>query len=125
MKIKIIDLIILTYRKKMPYKIMYEGEKYVYNEEFEEYVCCDHDLTPLLNIYNQYGLTILDDKVEILEKEKKEEKKIPEKLKKKKTIDGSFEGKTIYIYKYNEYEIGETINEIIDYLQYLKNKGDE
>jgi hypothetical protein len=54
-----------------------------------------------------------------------EEKKIPEKLKKKKTINGSFEGKTTYIYKYNEYEIGETINEIIDYLDYLKSKGDE
>lgn len=61
-------------------------------------------------------LPMLNDEVEILE-----EKKIPEKLKMKKTINGSFEGNPTYIYKYNEDEIGDTINQLIDY---FKSKGE-
>ncbi len=112
---RIIDLIILMYHKEMPYKIMYEGEEYVYNKEFEEYVCCNHDLTPLFSKYNWYGLTILDDAVEIIEeKEDKEEKKIPEKLPKSVT-DNAGSSKDMRL-------IATTINQLIDY---IKSKGDE
>lgn len=100
-------------------------------EKFRFRLLCDGDIYKYIggSLYNETvgerAEWIIDNKwlnkeIEILE----EEKKIPEKLKKKKTINGSFEGKTTYIYKYNEYEIGETINEIIDYLDYLKSKGE-
>ena len=106
-KIRIIDLIILMYHKEMPYKIMYEGEEYVYNKEFEEYVCCDHDLTPLFSKYNWYGLSILDDAVEILELKK---------IKKIEKINGRSS------FTKNQKRIIKKINEIIDK---VNNEGDK
>lgn len=97
---KVIDLLNkIANGEKVPRNIKYKGHIYQYL------------------IDSGYHDIRLNDEVEIIE----EEKKIPEKLEKKKVINGSFEGKTTYIYKYNEYEIGETINEIIDY---LKSKGE-
>ena len=124
MKITIYELLGMINDNKAPKKIKVTGTIYEYDEEFGFYftktkngrVALGGKLDEINLIYNFNN----ENNVEILE----EEKKIPEKLKKKKTINGSFAGKTTYIYKYNEYEIGETINEIIDYLDYLKSKGE-
>ena len=110
---KIIDLLNkIANGEEVPEIIKYNNFIYKYDKDI-----CDYGGDDLYLFDNTDKL---NDEVEILE----EEKKIPEKLKKKKTINGSFEGKTTCIYKYNEYEIGETINEIIDYLDYLKSKGE-
>lgn len=65
--IKIIELLeIVASKQKIPKKIMYEHEEYVFDGK--SYVCCDHDATSLLSEYNTYRfIDFLNDEVEILE----------------------------------------------------------
>ena len=66
-KIKVIELFnLISNKKQIPQKILYDNEEYVFNGE--SFVCCDHDTTPLLSEYNKRRLIeFLNDKVEILE----------------------------------------------------------
>jgi hypothetical protein len=96
--------------KKIEYNdkiFIYDGFSYIYeNKTFNEYNRIEEFISYSSN---------LNDEVEILE----EEKKIPEKLENK--IDTTFEN-----YNYSERmrltEMINKINEIIDYLDYLKKK---
>ena len=109
---RIIDLTgLLISNKTMPKHIIFEEEEYCWDSSANDYICNDHDATQLFN--NQYNMSnlplFLGKTVEILE----EEKKIPEKL---GLIKYSEDPATSLIhYK---------VDEIIDYLQYLKSKGE-
>jgi len=114
MKIKVIDIMNKIHNEEnVPKQIKYDMKTYFYDETCQDYT--DYDRTYGLfsdMLDKQYGIfSCLNDKVEILE----EEKKIPEKIQK-----DDFEG-------INEEEPKlwiaiRKINEIIDY---LKSKGDE
>ena len=122
MKITMYELLGLVKDGKAPKKIKYDELIWEYTGYQYERI----DKENLGNIWNGYNFNILDNEVEILE----EEKKIPEKL----DIEQDKPGKQYYIR--NEYGtkcgltqhsrmIAEKLNEVIDYLDYLKSKGDE
>lgn len=62
---------------------------------------------------------VLNEKVEIIE----EEKKIPEKITMRKGMVGSIDNKLESL-DINTMDLADKINEIIDYLDYLKSKGE-
>ena len=65
---KIIDLFNkIANGKKVPKKIKYDDEYFVFNEEWHTYLCCDHDLTPLFDRCNMLKANFLNEEVEILE----------------------------------------------------------
>ena len=107
---KIIDLLNkIANGEEVPKKIKYDDDiyEYDYDEKNYAYFFIDH----YNYLFDEDIMQILDDEVEILE----EEKKIPEKL---------------YLSDYEDttgkfdYDVLLTINEIIDYLDYLKSKGE-
>lgn len=114
MKIKVIDIMNKIHNEEtVPKKIMYDFKTYFYDEACQDYTDYDRTYGLFSDLLDkQYGIfSCLNDEVEIIE----EEKKIPEK------IDNSY------------YHLGQdqqnqlfknTINEIIDYLDYLKSKGE-
>ena len=125
---RIIDLIgLLISNKTMPKHIIFEEEEYCWNSIANDYICNDHDATRLF--YNQYNMSnlssFLGKRVEIIE----EEKKIPEKIDMFDYFTGyDFSGTDEDLLKHLETNfetINKSINEIIGYLQYIKNKGDE
>lgn len=77
-KIKIIELFkLISSKKQIPKKVLYENEEYVFNGE--SFVCCDHDTTPLLSEYTKSRLIdFLTDEVEILEDNTKEIEELPD-----------------------------------------------
>lgn len=65
---KVIDLFNkIANGEKMPKKIKYDDEYFVFNEEWHTYLCCDHDLTPLFDRCNMLKANFLNEEVEILE----------------------------------------------------------
>lgn len=65
---KIIDLLNkISNGEKVPKKIKYDDEYFVFNEEWHTYLCCDHDLTPLFDRCNMLKANFLNEEVEILE----------------------------------------------------------
>jgi hypothetical protein len=65
---KVIDLLNkIANSEKVPKKIKYDDEYFVFNEEWHTYLCCDHDLTPLFDRCNMLKANFLNDEVEILE----------------------------------------------------------
>ena len=113
MKITIYELLEMIKDDKAPKKIKYNNDIY----EYEDCDYFDINRGYLFDRYNVSG--ILNDEVEILE----EEKKIPEKFKINYEID---EENTINMEKATmlECDLACKINEIIDYLDYLKSKGE-
>lgn len=112
---KIIDLLNkIANGEEVPKKIKYREIIWT----FEENTYLRTDLSPNFNdsfrkyLLGFYNFNILNDEVEILE----EEKKIPKKIKVPEIDDIKNERICFAEYK---------INEIIDYLDYLKSKGDE
>ena len=104
---KIIDLLNrIAKGEEVPKKIKYDNQVFEYRKDMLDYYCYDYDLN--LMGYQK----ILNEEVEILE----EEKKIPEKLVEPIASE--------YTYDYAK-KICHKINEIIDYLDFLKSKGDE
>lgn len=76
---KVIDLLNkIADGEKVPKKIKYEDEYFVFNEEWHTYVCCDHDLTPLFSQFNMLKFKFLNEEVEILEDTIKEIDEIKE-----------------------------------------------
>lgn len=115
---KIIDLLNkIANGEEVPKKIKYDGQEWKYNP-FNDYEGLKYGGCLL----NQITLDRLNDKVEIIE----EEKKIPEKLNNFTISVGRVDESNIekYIQKLfdQQYEIFNKINSIIDY---LKSKGDE
>lgn len=114
---KIIELLNrIANGEEVPKKIKYEYDYYElkekYNEDWEQWEYGYQAHTGgYLNIWRK---DVLNDEVEIIEEP--QEHKI-EKLKKEKVISGDIDGKTFYDYRYNEDEIGNKLNEIIDYLK--------
>lgn len=118
MKITMYELLGMVKDGKAPKIIKYKGTLYEYDSDSgnEFYY---NDGWSLYREFFQNG-NCLNDEVEILEEEKKipeEEKKIPEKLK-DIIKDGCIEAPSKFI-------LMAKINEIIDYLEYRKSKGDE
>lgn len=89
----------------------FDGNIYMYKDEYEEYAMTD-DISIEMS---------LNDEVEILE----EEKKIPEKEKIYKIEDDLPYESLIVWQRANNKIFEKQINEIIDYLDYLKSKGDK
>ena len=117
--------------RKIPERIKFNEYEYQYHDKEHGYCRSSYDCTYICLDSEYYLFDILNEEVEILEEKKTptlndtresyglsriEEKKIPEKL---------------YLSDYEDttgkfdYDVLLTINEIIDYLQYLKSKGDE
>ena len=102
---KIIDLLNkIANGEEVPKKIFYANQYWInkYPNDYEGlgYGGC---------LLNNTCLDNLNDEVEIL----KEEKKIPEKIKDK------------YCSQISKVELAQKYNEIIDYLNYLNNKGEQ
>ena len=124
MKVTIYELLGMVKDGKAPKKIRYIDKIFTSDELHADYVFMEtygesntrEYLTDWIGL-SKDGLT---DEVEILE----EEKKIPEKLEKNHIIGGVVDNQTYYEEKYNTEDIGEKVNEIIDYLDYLKSKGE-
>ena len=104
MKITMYELLGMVKDGKAPKKVIYDGNLWEFNKDFNQYQTKKDGG----NLWNGYNFNILNDEVEIIEK-----KKIPEKLE---------------ILPNNEQYSNEIlygkINEILDYLDYLKSKGD-
>ena len=115
--IKLIDLLIkIANNEEVPKKIKYKKHIYVYEEGaygWSYYIQNNGVKFLLTDIFNSYDniLNILNDEVEIIEKNK-----IPEKLGKLEDNDG-------YIDQYDIIKIGKKVDEIIDYLE-SKEKGE-
>ena len=106
--------------------ILYEDEKFVFSDKTHQYYVGDNS-NDINTYYNHslkerlYDFIYLNDEVEILE----EEKKIPEKIR--------HDACWIYDDETNQLEkitlkddlILNKLDDIIDYLDYLKSKGDE
>ena len=86
--------------EKVPKKIKFASTVFEYDENEAMYYA---------DFKNICDYVYLDDEVEIIE----EEKEIPEKIKDK------------YSSQISKVELAQKYNEIIDYLKYLKSKGDE
>ena len=121
MKITMYELLGMVKDGKAPKKIKWGCHNF---EWFVgEYVALDEYGKPSLCEVVGNIEWVLNDEVEILE----EEKKIPEKINictdatNMEYIKGKSYGKN---YSKSSLEIAHTINEIIDYLNYLKNKGE-
>ncbi len=102
---KVIDLLNkIANGEEVPKKIKYDDEEFVftgYNSASKNY---NNELEDLFEVLDG---SMLNDEVEIIE-----EKKIPEKLNKQ------------HFHK-KQRQLANKINEIIDYLDYLKSKGDQ
>ena len=124
---KIIDLLNkIANGEEVPKKIKYEDEKFVFSDKTHQYYVGDNS-NDINTYYNNslkerlYDFIYLNDEVEILE----EEKKIPEKIR--------HDACWIYDDETNQLEkitlkddlILNKLDDIIDYLDYLKSKGDE
>ena len=114
---KIIDL----YNKianegKIPKKIKFNGYEYLYHDKEHGYCRNDYDCNYICLDSEYYLFDILNDEVEILE-----EKKIPEKLGKYAEVSGDL----AWDWSVAETKLKDKINEIIDCLDYLNNKGDK
>ena len=148
MKITMYELLGLVKDGKAPKKIKFYGVEW----EYTGYQYKRIDKENLGNIWNGYNFNILNEEVEILEEEPRdiemcgslftkseydklfleEEKKIPEKLDivKEKNCNNNWKWQVkgeIYYYNMSTPQkiIADKLNEIIDYLDYLKSKGDE
>jgi hypothetical protein len=116
MKITMYELLGMIKDGKTPKKIKYDNDIWEYIEEKENYI---NSNGASLN-WDYVALYCLKESVEILE----EEKKIPEKLGYQDNADGTF---YLNHKKYNSEPIkilSKKVNEIIDYLDYLKSKGE-
>ncbi len=102
---KVIDLLNkIANGEEVPKKIKYDDEEFVftgYNSASKNY---NNELEDLFEVLDG---SMLNDEVEIIE-----EKKIPQKLNKQ------------HFHK-KQRQLANKINEIIDYLDYLKSKGDQ
>lgn len=106
-KIKVIDLLnMISKGEEVPKKIEYEGEIYEFNKNIHGYWGGKNNdcFRAMVN------WRCLNNEVEILE----EEKKIPGKLN-----EDFNQHCNEYLYK----KVEDKVNEIIDYLDYLKSKG--
>ena len=120
MKISIYELLGLVKDGKAPKKIKVTGTIYDFDEEYNFYftktkngsVALGGKLNEINLIYNFNN----ENNVEILE----EEKKIPEKLDKYADVGGSL----ACGWTFGEKKLKDKIDEIIDYLVYLKSKGE-
>ena len=114
MKITMYELFRMLKDNKAPEKIrIFDGTVFKYYEPSRHYYTKDKD--SLLKILDEYRGDVFDTEVEILE-----EKKLPEKIPEVVFL-------STHEHKWTEEEkvIVRIINEIIDYSQYLKSKGDE
>ena len=153
MKITIYELLGMIKDGKAPKKIKFKNNDWYWeNDIYIPYSFLDStpDVQISTSLFRKYRIDYcLNDEVEIIEEElrdievcgslftkseydklahSEEEKKIPEKLKIKKRMVSSPEmigGMAYPEYYYDNVELGNKINEIIDYLDYFKNKGDE
>ena len=124
MKITIFELLgMVKDGKLMPERIKFENYIYIWRNTQKDYFCeqINHSLE---SIIGEYLFSNLNLEVEILE-----EKKIPEKL---EILNANVHSKEVYYENYSKEEISldiETlqnwVNKIVDYLDYLKSKGDE
>lgn len=117
-QITMYELLGLVKDGKAPKKIKY-GDMIFTLENMDygkEYQCKDDNIVTVLDI----DLDCLNDEVEILE----EEKKIPEKFKIHSFGDKDENGNFVSSPFPTDEEFMNKINYIIDYLQYLKNKGE-
>ena len=122
---KVIDLYNkIANDEEVPKELIYHGYSYIYCTNIKDYKKEDsYNEEFLFDIINS-GLR-LNDEIEILE-EDKEEKKIPDKLSTWFSLDMPHSKKDNIEYANANFEnMYEKINEIIDCLDYLKNKGDE
>ena len=118
MKITIYELLGMVKDDKAPYKVKYQNEIYIM-DDLEYFYVNNENKTPLFeSIFDNYSdYDALNEEIEILDN--LEEKKIPEKL-------TQFEAPFL---KGDKPDIRfsliiDQINEIIDYLDYLKSKGE-
>ena len=108
MKITMYELLGMVKDGKAPKKIKYKGIILKCDLEVQDYRIYQ-DGYLFTKLFEGENCKFLNDEVEILE----EEKKIPEKIKDK------------YNSQISKVELAQKYNEIIDYLNYLKSKGDE
>jgi len=124
---KVIDLLNkIANGEEVPKKIEYRNDIYILTDNYC-YYCKETNLILSDRLYAEQSR--LNDEVEILE----EEKKIPEKLETYKDKNNEiFLDDLCYKYmpihkdslSFNEQVIVDKLNEIIDYLHYLKSKGE-
>ena len=116
---KIIDLLNkIANGEEVPKKINFCRRNFEYKKDIYDYLCTDENFDKTedyclgISICKWIFPSMLNDEVEILE----EEKKIPEKINENNAIWEEQARDIDYYFK-------NTINEIIDYLNYLKSKG--
>ena len=121
MKITIYELLGMVKDGKQPKGIKYNGYLLSWDNVDKDYYCEEYDNLFTYLFTNEQTTLVLEEKVEILELE--EEKKTPEKFKINYEID---EENTINMKKATmlECDLACRINEIIDYLDYFKSKGE-
>lgn len=116
MKTTIYELLGMIKDGKAPKKFIYDNQLFILDEEDNVY------RSHLGNRFGaMYQLDIkLNDEIEILEGTLEEEKKIPEKLDKYADVSGDLACE----WTFGEKKLKDKVNEIIDYLDYLKSKGE-
>ena len=116
MKITMYELLGMIKDDKAPKKVKYINSIWEYDKKTKDYF---HDDLWLIYSMNSIGLT--EREVEILE----EEKEIPEKIKSLNNVGNSSDiGEFKDKQQLNNHLIKDKLNEIIDYLDYLKSKGE-
>lgn len=130
---KVIDLLNkIANGEEVPKKILYkyqnkdfyEEYRLKWNKKYEAYYTTK-DNTPITHLLAD-NLWNLNDEIEIIEDTPKEEKELPEKIEDILHIDDlipPFDQNTDEIWK-QTIKNHNKINEICDYLEYLKNKGE-
>ena len=121
---KVIDLLSkIANGEELPKRIYYKGDIWHLEQDFSNrlpYYKNGYNMDNLLSGEEKdYFSHALNDEVEILE----EEKKIPEKITMRAGMVGSIDNKLENL-DINTMAVEDKINDIIDYLVYLKSKGE-
>lgn len=116
---KVIDLYLAIERNKnIPKKVVYKYKTYRYYPEYKQYY--REEYGDKISLFLE---TTMDDKVYLIEDTPKENKKIEKLLLKEafsKKLNTNLSGITNFKYYYDNVELGNKINEIIDKI----NKGE-
>ena len=103
---KVIDLLVkISKGEEVPKKIKYDGMIFDYQEDTYEYLCYEENNFSLLGYDNPYDM--LNDKVEIIEEEKKIEK---------------IDFRTLNTQKEKNRVMKDTINQLIDVINDMRDK---
>jgi len=114
---KVIDLLVkIANGEELPKKFKYKDMIFYLNQELNEHYSNEYSFN---YYYDITDVDLLNEELEIIEDTPNEEKKIPEKL----PFEVGKISDNVFVAKYISHN-RKAINDIIDYLEYNKSKGE-